>query len=162
MLAGVGWAVTSISLTKARVEEHMRSIVVIAVTLAVAILGPALVLVQADGIEGAARAWLIGNAVAAVVAFTTALDADPAGPAADRLLLDSLRSPDRLVHGAALRAIRRGAGTGALAGHLIPHLAALPAATRAGLLEALAARPGPADDLHAFLLEQSENASPAT
>ena len=101
------------------------------------------------------------SAVAAVVAFTTALDADPAGPAADRLLLDSLRSPDRLVHGAALRAIRRGAGTGALAGHLIPHLAALPAATRAGLLEALAARPGPADDLHAFLLEQSENASPA-
>lgn len=68
VLAGVGWAVTSISLTKARVEEHMRSIVVIAVTLAVAILGPALVLVQADGIEGAARAWLIGNAVAAVVA----------------------------------------------------------------------------------------------
>ena len=66
--AGVAWAVTSIYLTKARVEENASAIVTIAVTLAVAILVPALVLTSRDGIEGAAQAWLLGNVIAAAVA----------------------------------------------------------------------------------------------
>lgn len=73
VLAGVGWAITSICLTKARVEEHMATIVTIALTLAVAILAPAVVLVGRDGIEGAALAWLVGNLVAAVVATVVTL-----------------------------------------------------------------------------------------
>lgn len=73
VVAGVGWAITSICLTKARVEESMAAIVVIAGTLAVAILGPALVLVGRDGIQGAALAWLVGNVVAAVVAAVVTL-----------------------------------------------------------------------------------------
>jgi O-antigen/teichoic acid export membrane protein len=68
VLAGVGWAITSICLTKARVQENVRAIVTISLALAIGILGPALVLVSRDGIDGAARAWLIGNAVAAVTA----------------------------------------------------------------------------------------------
>lgn len=69
VLAGVGWAVTSICLTRARVEEHVRSIVTISLALAVGILGPALVLVPDDGIDGAALAWLVGNGLAAAVAI---------------------------------------------------------------------------------------------
>ncbi len=68
VLAGVGWAVTSICLTKARVEENVAAIVIIAMALAVGILTPALLLVGEEGIEGAARAWLIGNLIAAFTA----------------------------------------------------------------------------------------------
>lgn len=66
--AGLGWAVTSICLTKARVQENVHAIVTISMTLAVAILVPAVVLTADRGIDGAAEAWLIGNGIAAVVA----------------------------------------------------------------------------------------------
>ena len=70
--AGIAWAITSIFLTKARVQEDASAIVAIAVTMAVAILVPALLLTGEDGIEGAARAWLIGQVVAATVAVLAA------------------------------------------------------------------------------------------
>ncbi|CAN5821329.1 hypothetical protein BH24ACT3_BH24ACT3_00080 [soil metagenome] len=68
MAAGVPWALTSLYLTAARVLHHHVATVAITATLTGAIIVPALVLVPADGIDGAGRAWLIGNTVAAVVA----------------------------------------------------------------------------------------------
>ncbi|HVM40805.1 MAG TPA: hypothetical protein VM618_08535 [Acidimicrobiia bacterium] len=66
---GVPWAVTSIALAHSRVRHDPVGTVVMTVTLAVAILGLALAWVPADGIDGAAQAWLVGNVVAAVVAI---------------------------------------------------------------------------------------------
>lgn len=68
MLAGVPWALTSLYLAEARILHRNVATVVITLTLTVAIVGPALVLVPRNGIEGARTAWLAGNLVAAVVA----------------------------------------------------------------------------------------------
>ena len=68
MLAGVPWALTSLYLSEARILHRHVATVAITVTLTLAIIGPALVLVPDRGIEGAADAWLGGNVVAAVVA----------------------------------------------------------------------------------------------
>jgi O-antigen/teichoic acid export membrane protein len=68
MLAGVPWALTSLYLAEARILHRNVATVAITVTLTVAIVGPALVLVPRNGIEGARTAWLVGNVVAAVVA----------------------------------------------------------------------------------------------
>ena len=73
VVAAIPWAVTSVYLTEARVRHRSGATVLITVTLSVAILVPALVLVPEDGIEGAARAFLGGNIVAAVVALGTHL-----------------------------------------------------------------------------------------
>ncbi len=67
--ASVPWAVTSVYLTEARVRQHTGATVAITVTLTVAILGPALVLVPDHGLDGAAWAYLGGNCVAALVAI---------------------------------------------------------------------------------------------
>ncbi len=72
MAAGVPWALTSLLLSEARILHRNVSTVAITVTLTVAIVGPALVLVPRDGIEGARTAWLVGNVVAAAVAVTLA------------------------------------------------------------------------------------------
>lgn len=72
MLAGVPWALSSLYLTEARVMHRHVSTVIITLTLTLAIIVPALVLVPGDGrrggLDGAATAWLAGNVFAAVVA----------------------------------------------------------------------------------------------
>lgn len=66
--ASIPWAVTSVYLTEARVRQLARSTVTITVALTAFILGPALVLVPDDGLDGAATAFLAGNLAAAAVA----------------------------------------------------------------------------------------------
>ena len=68
VLAAVPWAVTSVYLNEARVRHRSAATVLITVVLSTAILIPALILVPEDGIEGAAKAFLFGNIIAAVVA----------------------------------------------------------------------------------------------
>ena len=67
--ASIPWAVTSVYLTEARVRHRSAATVAITVALTVAILGPALVLVPDDGIDGAATSFLVGNVLAALVAL---------------------------------------------------------------------------------------------
>ena len=67
--AAVPWAVTSVYLTEARVRHRSGATVLITSALSLAILGPALVLVPRDGIDGAASAFLVGNVAAALVAL---------------------------------------------------------------------------------------------
>lgn len=67
--ASIPWAVTSVYLTEARVRHRSAATVSITLALTIAILGPALVLVPDRGLDGAATAFLVGNAVAAVVAI---------------------------------------------------------------------------------------------
>jgi O-antigen/teichoic acid export membrane protein len=81
--AAVPWAVTSVYLTEARVLHRSAATVAITAALTVFILGPALVLVPRDGIDGAATAFLGGNLLAAVVA----LGAHVRGRTPDRLPL---------------------------------------------------------------------------
>jgi O-antigen/teichoic acid export membrane protein len=66
--AAVPWAITSVYLTEARVLHRSGATVAITAALSVCILGPALVLVPENGLDGAATAFLAGNLVAAVVA----------------------------------------------------------------------------------------------
>ncbi|MBX3286430.1 MAG: hypothetical protein KF703_13870 [Actinobacteria bacterium] len=72
MLAGIPWAMSSLYLTEARVMHRHASTVIITATLTAAIILPALVLVPGDGpghgLDGASRAWLVGNVIAAAVA----------------------------------------------------------------------------------------------
>ncbi len=67
--ASIPWAITSVYLTEARVRHRSGATVVITLTLTIAILGPALVLVPNRGLDGAALAFLGGNVVAALVAI---------------------------------------------------------------------------------------------
>jgi O-antigen/teichoic acid export membrane protein len=69
VVAGIPWAITSVYLTEARVLHRHVPTVLITGTLTVAILVPALVLVPDDGIDGATRAFLLGNVLAAVTAL---------------------------------------------------------------------------------------------
>lgn len=73
MLAGIPWAVTSLYLTEARVMHRHVSTVIITLTLTLAIIVPALILVPGTGpghgLDGASRSWLVGNVIAAVVAI---------------------------------------------------------------------------------------------
>lgn len=73
--ASVPWAITSVYLTESRVLHRSAATVAITVTLAVGVLGPALVLVPEDGLDGAAAAWLGGNVLAALVALLAHLGA---------------------------------------------------------------------------------------
>lgn len=68
VVAGIPWAMTSVYLTEARVLHRHVATVAITGVLTTAILVPALLLVPDDGIDGATRAFLVGNVVAAVVA----------------------------------------------------------------------------------------------
>jgi O-antigen/teichoic acid export membrane protein len=90
--AGVAWAVTSIVVTGARVVEVEWAIITIAVTLAAAILGPAILLTQLSGVDGAAVAWLVGHLVAAVVALAVRRRLNLDGAA-----LGEARTPDAVV-----------------------------------------------------------------
>lgn len=69
--ASIPWAVTSVYLTEARIRHFSGATIAITATLTVTILGSALVLVPAHGLDGAAWAFLGGNLVAAAVAFGT-------------------------------------------------------------------------------------------
>jgi len=69
VVCGLPWAITSVYLTEARVMHYHVPTVLITGTLTVAILVPALVLVPDDGVDGATRAFLVGNLVAAGVAL---------------------------------------------------------------------------------------------
>src|SRR5690606_4488138 len=73
MLAGVPWAISSLLLTDARVMHRHVATVTITLTLTLAIIGPALIRVpgtgEGHGLDGASAAWLVGNAIAAVVAI---------------------------------------------------------------------------------------------
>jgi len=71
--AGVAWAVTSIFITRARLAEAESAIIGVAVTLAVVILGPGIVLTARNGIEGAAAAWFGGHLIAAILAALVGL-----------------------------------------------------------------------------------------
>jgi O-antigen/teichoic acid export membrane protein len=71
VVAGIPWAITSVYLTEARVLHRHIPTVAITGVLTVAILVPALALVPDDGIDGAARAFLVGNVAAAVVAVVS-------------------------------------------------------------------------------------------
>ena len=85
-----------------------------------------------------------------VVALTTALaSADPAE--ADRRLLRALADPDERVALAVCVALRRGAGTPALAERVLTRLETMPEASRARPLAALAARPGAEEPVRAYL-----------
>ena len=72
MLAGIPWAVTSITLAELRVRGSHLGTAAVTVTFAVGVLLPALVLVPDDGADGAVVAWLIGNVAAAVVGAVAA------------------------------------------------------------------------------------------
>ncbi|MCU1497432.1 MAG: hypothetical protein JWM47_1385 [Acidimicrobiales bacterium] len=73
MLAGIPWALSSLYLTEARVMHRHASTVIITVTLTLAIIVPALILVpgtgKGHGLDGASTSWLVGNVVAAMVAI---------------------------------------------------------------------------------------------
>ncbi|HEX4902386.1 MAG TPA: hypothetical protein VFV42_06225 [Acidimicrobiales bacterium] len=71
VVCGLPWAITSVYLTEARVMHWHVPTVLITGTLTVAILAPALVLVPDDGVDGATRAFLLGNLVAAGVALAS-------------------------------------------------------------------------------------------
>ena len=71
VVAGLPWAITSVYLTEARVLHRHVATVTITGVLTIAILVPALVLVPDDGIDGATRAFLVGNLVAAAVALVS-------------------------------------------------------------------------------------------
>jgi O-antigen/teichoic acid export membrane protein len=68
IVAAIPWSITSIALTRARIEHNPRSALRIASFFAVAVLVPATVWTAATGIVGAAHAWVFGNVVAAFVA----------------------------------------------------------------------------------------------
>lgn len=67
VVAAIPWAVTSIGLSRARIEHDTASALRIAAIFAVAVLVPAVVWTQAAGIDGATHAWLLGNVIAAIV-----------------------------------------------------------------------------------------------
>jgi O-antigen/teichoic acid export membrane protein len=69
MLAGIPWAMSSLYLTEARVMHRHASTVIITLSLTLAIVVPALILVPRDGLDGASAAWLVGNLIAATVAL---------------------------------------------------------------------------------------------
>jgi O-antigen/teichoic acid export membrane protein len=93
--AAVPWAVTSVYLTEARVLHRSGATVAITLALTICILGPALVLVPDDGIDGAATAFLAGNLVAAVVAVIAHATARvPRDQLVDAALPDDLEPED--------------------------------------------------------------------
>lgn len=67
--AGVPWAVTSLLLSEVRILHRHVATVAMTLSLTLAIIVPALLLVPDDGIDGASAAWFIGNVVAAGVAL---------------------------------------------------------------------------------------------
>lgn len=67
--AGIPWAITSVFLTEARVLHRHLDTVAITGVLTISILVPAIVFVPDDGLDGATKAFVVGNVLAAVVAI---------------------------------------------------------------------------------------------
>lgn len=80
LVAGLPWAVTSSLLARARVEQRSLATVAITASFAAGVLAPALMLTADAGVDGAARAWLIGNVVAVAVAAAVVRRPVPVGP----------------------------------------------------------------------------------
>lgn len=74
LMAGtVPWAVSTIRLAEARLRKDHVTTVAITLTFGLGILGLAIALVPSQGIDGAVRAWLIGNAAAAAISVVLGL-----------------------------------------------------------------------------------------
>jgi O-antigen/teichoic acid export membrane protein len=73
VLGGIPWAVTTIALGRARVLHDHVGTVVMTLTLAVAVIGSALVSVPNDGVHGAVRSWVLGTTISAAVAIALSL-----------------------------------------------------------------------------------------
>ena len=70
LVAGsIPWAITSVYLTEARVLHRHLDTVAITTVLTISILVPAQLLVPENGLDGAARSFIVGNTIAAAVAF---------------------------------------------------------------------------------------------
>jgi arabinofuranan 3-O-arabinosyltransferase len=78
VLGGIPWSVTAIALGRARVRHDHVGTVAMTATLAVTILGVAIVAVPSAGLDGAVRAWLFGTTVSAVVAGFVSVRRRPA------------------------------------------------------------------------------------
>lgn len=68
MVAGLPWAIASVRLSEARIRRDQLATVAITAMLGLGIVVPALWWVPADGVDGAVRAWWVGNGGAALVA----------------------------------------------------------------------------------------------
>ncbi len=79
LLAGLPWALTSSLLARVRVERRAAATVAITTTFAAGVLVPAAVLVAGDGVDGATRAWLLGNLLAGAVAAALVYRPAPRG-----------------------------------------------------------------------------------
>jgi O-antigen/teichoic acid export membrane protein len=67
--AGIPWAITSLYLSEVRILHRHVATVAITGALTVGIVAPALLLVPDDGLDGASKAWLLGNILAAIIAI---------------------------------------------------------------------------------------------
>lgn len=94
----------------------------------------------------------VSPSVAAVAAFTQALDTSPDNESADGLIIEALRSPNDHLTGAALRRIRAGAGTSA---KLIASLDQLSPARQSAFCEALSTRSDASLALHPVLTNRA-------
>jgi arabinofuranan 3-O-arabinosyltransferase len=88
VLGGVPWAITAIAIGRARVSHDHVGTVLMTATLAVSILGMALVAVPTAGVEGAVRAWVAGTSLSAVVAILVSVRASTR--AVDRPVQESI------------------------------------------------------------------------
>jgi O-antigen/teichoic acid export membrane protein len=69
LVAGcIPWSVTAIAMAVSRVHHDHPSVLALTGTLAISIIGTALVLVPASGAVGATQAWVLGNLVTVFVA----------------------------------------------------------------------------------------------
>jgi O-antigen/teichoic acid export membrane protein len=68
VLGGIPWSITAIALGRARVRHDHVGTVAMTATLAVTIIGAAIVEVPSAGLDGVVKAWLVGTVASAVVA----------------------------------------------------------------------------------------------
>jgi hypothetical protein len=114
------------------------------------------------GAENQPTAPAIRKQAAEVAAFTSAIDADAVSPATDERIAAALLSNNDLLAGAALRRIRAGAGSPALADKLLASPDPIPASRQIPLCEALAPRAEAAEILRPILLARIQSGDPET
>jgi O-antigen/teichoic acid export membrane protein len=61
--AGIAWSIMTVAVTRARLEHNTRSTLVITMLFALTVLVSALIWTDANGVNGAVDAWLLGCAV---------------------------------------------------------------------------------------------------
>lgn len=69
MAGAIPWAISTIRLAEARLRHDHLTTVAITLTFGLGVLGLALLLVPSEGNDGAVKAWLLGNAAAAVISL---------------------------------------------------------------------------------------------